>query len=95
MDIDIHKALGQSAKVTGPYQRQIVTYTKREMEAFALGYYYGRRFGGHNVQTDQFTDGEFEQFSFGYHQGRTDYARCDVDECGRKLSDDELLEGVE
>ena len=52
----------------------------KEVEAYALGYYYGRSEGSYGMlDLDQFSDAENHAFKLGYDRGVFDYCVCDIE----------------
>ena len=52
----------------------------KEMEAYALGYYYGRAEGSYGMlDLDHFSDSENHSFKLGYDRGVADFCEHDME----------------
>lgn len=58
----------------------------KEVEAYALGYFYGRAEGSYGMlDLDHFSDAENHAFKLGYDRGVADYCDCDMENLEIKL----------
>lgn len=51
----------------------------KEIEAYALGYFYGRAEGSYGLLNLDFNDEEHHAFKLGYDRGVSDYCDCDME----------------